>query len=126
MPTTSLRRRKRQRMLSIALVASPLALYGLEAQATCTTTGTTTTCDATVSNNATSGCVLKESLDQECTPASTALENLAVALSTASTDAVMMFGCFPTPKREPGTPGNTASTIATAKASAPVLRLRSS
>lgn len=37
-------------MLSIALVASPLALYGLEAQATCTTTGTTTTCDATSPN----------------------------------------------------------------------------
>lgn len=71
-------------------------------------------------------CVLKDSLDQECTPASTALENLAVALSTASTDAVTMFGCFPTPKREPGTPGHTVSTIAIAKASAPVLRLRSS
>ncbi|PLC42620.1 hypothetical protein C0Q88_11755 [Ralstonia pickettii] len=50
MPTTSQRRRERQRMLSMTLVASPLTLFAIAAKAACVTSGATTTCDATASN----------------------------------------------------------------------------
>lgn len=58
--------------------------------------------------------------------ASSSAAILVAALSTASTDAVTMFACRPTPNRDPGTPGRVASTMATAIASAPAPRLRSS
>ena len=58
--------------------------------------------------------------------AAISIENRAAALSTARTDAVAMFACRPTPKREPSTPGMALSTMASAAASEPVPRLRSS
>jgi outer membrane autotransporter protein len=45
-----LRRRGRLQFVSIALAASPLALFGALAHANCTTTGQTTVCDATTPN----------------------------------------------------------------------------
>ena len=47
-----------------------------------------------------------------------------MAFSTASTEAVTMLACWPTPKREPGTPGSAASTMAMAQASAPAPALQ--
>ena len=45
-----LRRRGRLHFVSIALVASPLALFGALAHANCTTTGQTTVCDTAAPN----------------------------------------------------------------------------
>ncbi|WP_199030813.1 autotransporter outer membrane beta-barrel domain-containing protein [Ralstonia sp. ASV6] len=53
MPTSSKlvsRRRERQRMLSMALVASPLTLFAIAAKAACVTSGAVTTCDTTNPN----------------------------------------------------------------------------
>ncbi|CAJ0800275.1 autotransporter outer membrane beta-barrel domain-containing protein [Ralstonia holmesii] len=48
------RRRGRLQFVSIALVASPFALFGALAHADCTTTGQTTVCDAAATNPTTS------------------------------------------------------------------------